>query len=303
MAKPKTYKRLSENCRTREEVAEALRDGYVVRLGRLAAEACVGKTWAINFWCACGSCRTASAETFVQSAELLVTTGAPYGVEHSTEKQAQVWELVSRVLWAARSADSSSNPPDILEVAQLLKDGDDPRRAAKVKPDPDVMRDRLVKSIGRWPERVRELAKCSTSDAGAKALAASARLDTAWPGERVVLDVDTLFGACLDGGHKRIGWPESGERFGVPVATLRAARFLVKTHQDLVAYVTREGLHLRWRAGRGGARLLVGPIGGQRNHARGRSARAFAAVVSRCGSVVQPGRRERASNINGNVAP
>ncbi len=83
-------------------------------------------------------------------------------------------------------------------------------------------------------------------------LAASARLER----DRVVLDVDVLLGDVLAGTHKYIGIELETVRVPVLRHMLVRARGALRGFLDLAAFVDERGLHLVWRAGRGGLNLL-----------------------------------------------
>ena len=113
----------------------------------------------------------------------------------------------------------------------------------------------LAPFIGRYKKH---LASANVAERGDRAeravgqLAASARHE--W--DRVVLDVDVLLGDVLAGPHKYIGLELQTVRVSVLRHVLVKARGALRGSLDLSAYADERGLHLVWRAGRGGLNLL-----------------------------------------------
>lgn len=72
-------------------------------------------------------------------------------------------------------------------------------------------------------------------------------------GERVDLDIDVLLGDVLiDTSKEYICFELDESNVDVPRHSLARARGPTRSFDDVIAYVDRSGLHLRWRAGRGG---------------------------------------------------
>ena len=68
-----------------------------------------------------------------------------------------------------------------------------------------------------------------------------------------VLDIDTLFGDLLaDKTRKYIVFGLPGSNVAIETRTLARVAWLRRTFIDLAAWVDDEGLHIRWRGGRGG---------------------------------------------------
>ena len=113
----------------------------------------------------------------------------------------------------------------------------------------------LAPFIGR---NKKHLASANVAQRGDRAeraagqLAASVRHE--W--DRVVLDVDVLLGDVLAGSHKYIGLELQAMRISVLRHVLVKARGALRGFLDLGAYADERGLHLVWRAGRGGLNLL-----------------------------------------------
>lgn len=75
-------------------------------------------------------------------------------------------------------------------------------------------------------------------------------------GDGIELDADVLLGALLaDSSKKYISFELPGARVPVLRAALAKARVPLRTFIDVTAYVDGQGLHLRWRGGRGGLNL------------------------------------------------
>lgn len=91
------------------------------------------------------------------------------------------------------------------------------------------------------------------AERAATQLAGSARHE--W--NRVVLDVDVLLGEVLAGTHKYIAMELDTVRVSVLRHLLVRARGALRGFLDLAASVDERGLHLVWRAGRGGLNLVA----------------------------------------------
>lgn len=89
-----------------------------------------------------------------------------------------------------------------------------------------------------------------------RSLRAATQLGTTarWAHVGAVLDVDLLLGELLaDRSKKWVSFREpSGFVVTVPIHLIAAARPLQRLHIGLAACVDSQGLHLRWRGGRGG---------------------------------------------------
>jgi hypothetical protein len=92
--------------------------------------------------------------------------------------------------------------------------------------------------------------RAARASEGARLLGATAR----WTEYGAVLDVDVLLRDVIaDRGKKYIAF-SGGEGIGVTVRREMLGRVatLRRLHIDLVAFVDRDGLHFRWKGGRGG---------------------------------------------------
>jgi hypothetical protein len=113
----------------------------------------------------------------------------------------------------------------------------------------------LAPFIGRYKKDLASANMAERGDLAERAagqLAASARHE--W--NRVVLDVDVLLGDVLAGPHKYIGLELQTGRVSVLRHVLVKARSALRRFLDVGAYADARGLHLVWRAGRGGLNLL-----------------------------------------------
>lgn len=86
---------------------------------------------------------------------------------------------------------------------------------------------------------------------GAARLVASSRPD----GDRVVVDAGLLLGAVSGGSHDYFAFELEAVRVAVPRRPVARGRVVLRGFLDLAAYVDATGLHLRWRAGRGGLNI------------------------------------------------
>jgi hypothetical protein len=112
----------------------------------------------------------------------------------------------------------------------------------------------LAPFVGRYRKY---MTRNSAAERNARAERAASRLaGSARHGSNcVALDVDVLLGDALAGTHKYIALELDSVRVSVLRHTLLRARGALKVFPDLTAYVDERGLHLAWRAGRGGLNL------------------------------------------------
>ncbi len=129
--------------------------------------------------------------------------------------------------------------PTELEAARLL---DDEEVAPRVR---QLLARRHDVEIQRDLERRRE-----RSVAAAQMLGVTAR----WTALGAELDVDVLLGELLaDRTKKWVSFSEPGGfNVAIPRHLVSATAPLRKLHLDLAGFVDPEGLHFRWRGGRGG---------------------------------------------------
>ena len=113
----------------------------------------------------------------------------------------------------------------------------------------------LAPVVGRLRHRtasVRAAEQAQRAEAAARRLSATA----VHRDGRVEFDADVLLGDLLaDAGKKYIGIELDGARVLVLRSTLTRARACLRIHLDLAGYADPAGLHLVWRAGRGGLNL------------------------------------------------
>ena len=77
-----------------------------------------------------------------------------------------------------------------------------------------------------------------------------------WSGHRASVDLQALFGPLLrDRRIRYIGFQFNEHTFWLPRALLASARRVLSRFGPLWAWLDRDGLHLRWRAGAGGLNL------------------------------------------------
>lgn len=113
----------------------------------------------------------------------------------------------------------------------------------------------LAPVIGRLRHRV---ASVQAAERAQRAEAAARRLSatSVHRDDRVELDTDVLLGDLhADAGKKYIGLHLDGARVLILRSTLSRARACLRIHLDLAGYADPAGLHLAWRAGRGGLNL------------------------------------------------
>lgn len=125
----------------------------------------------------------------------------------------------------------------------------------------DITRDdaelalQLAGAVGRYKTHASKVQRDGRTDRAGQAarrLVGSARRD----GGRVVLDVDLLLGDLLaDASRKYICFELDEACVDVHRHALVRARVPMRSFHDVLAYVDPTGLHLRWRAGRGGLNL------------------------------------------------
>lgn len=116
----------------------------------------------------------------------------------------------------------------------------------------------LAPAVGRHKQyiaRANLAERCARADRAAAQLAASARHER----DRVVLDADVLLGDLLAGRQKYIALDLESARIPVLRHVLVRARGALRGFLDLSAFVDEGGLHLVWRAGRGGLNLRAQP--------------------------------------------
>lgn len=113
----------------------------------------------------------------------------------------------------------------------------------------------LAPVIGRLRQRaasVQAAERAERAEAAARRLSASA----VHRDGRVEFDADVLLGDLLaDSGRKYVGVELDGARVLVLRSTLAKARACLRIHLDLAGFADEAGLHLVWRAGRGGLNL------------------------------------------------
>lgn len=112
----------------------------------------------------------------------------------------------------------------------------------------------LASAIGRYKRAAaRELAgdRAARAERAAGDLAASARHRF----DRIELEPDVLLGDLLAGSQKYISLELAGARVAILRHRLLRARVALRAVLDVVAFVDERGLHLRWRAARGGLNL------------------------------------------------
>ena len=77
----------------------------------------------------------------------------------------------------------------------------------------------------------------------------------------VVLDIDLVLGELLaDPTRKHVAFMLPENIVVVEAALLRRARLLRRTFMDAVCFIDEEGIHFRWKAGRGRLNLTSQPI-------------------------------------------
>lgn len=139
-----------------------------------------------------------------------------------------------------------------------------PELLARLGPSIDLAQDdaalalALAPAVGRhkaYTTRANLAERAARADRAAAQLVASARHER----DRVVLDVDLLFGDLLAGRQKYIALDLGPARIPVLRHVLVRARGALRGFLDLSAFVDEGGLHLVWRAGRGGLNLRPQP--------------------------------------------
>lgn len=132
-----------------------------------------------------------------------------------------------------------------------------PEVAAALGVDVDPVRDDAELALVVAPAIGKYKLSCSRAAVGerdrraeeaGRRLGARARHD----GQVVLLDADLLLGPMSTGSHDFLAFELESTRVVVPRRPLARGRVVLRGFLDLVAFLDPRGLHLRWKAGRGG---------------------------------------------------
>lgn len=112
----------------------------------------------------------------------------------------------------------------------------------------------LAPAMGRYKRACFQVAlveRDRRAEQAAARLIAASRTD----GDRVVLDAGLLLGPVSAGPHDYLAFDLDAVRVAVPRRPMARGRVVLRGFLDLAAFVDASGLHLRWRAGRGGLNI------------------------------------------------
>ena len=140
------------------------------------------------------------------------------------------------------------------ELAPLLQSTEHELQAAVHEPDSALV-DRLRARLDLALERDRQH-RCQHGLDRAHRAALELGRTARWFERGVILDVDLLLGPLANGAvakHAAFALPEATLVF--EAAVLRRARILPRTFLDVAVFVDAEGIHFRWKAGRGAVNL------------------------------------------------
>ncbi len=137
------------------------------------------------------------------------------------------------------------------QLAPALGSSPDDLRASADMPD-EVVAPRVTARLARRRELDQERERQEDSEVALRA-AASLGATVRWTEHGAVLDTDLLLGDVLaDRRKKYIAFTGEGFTTAVERDTLARTASLRRVFIDVAAYVDAEGLHVRWRGGRGG---------------------------------------------------
>ena len=137
------------------------------------------------------------------------------------------------------------------DLAPALGSTPEDLRASVDMPD-EVVAPRVRARLGRRREMDRERQALEDSELAMRAATMLGRT-VRWTEHGAVLDTDLLLGDVLaDRGKKYIAFKGEGFTTAVERDTLARTASLRRVFIDVAGYVDAEGLHVRWRGGRGG---------------------------------------------------
>jgi hypothetical protein len=235
------------DCRSRESIEQALRDGACVRMGRLAA--LIGPYWSLGFYCDWeGDGEVAPNDQFVLEAELVLKT-VEYRSELTEEKREHYYSVAREALWRWRTIDRVHGGESIPDPASILtepKAGGSP-----MKRDTGSVVTSLLADMRKMANLTKAYARASAtySSAPAEVVKHAVFEEAVWmqspPGWR--LAPDTLWPLTDDRMVHDVVFALSDNRAVVVSArVLRDAKRVLGRRPGLRSTVDDEGLHLRW---------------------------------------------------------